>query len=101
MAAATDDHQVEVVHAGQIMITSPMNSSGRGNGRPSVLLDMRPLQGPSAFRGVGAYARGLLGGLVAAGFDANLTLLVDDSLDAPDLPEGRYRIARCRRRTHG
>jgi glycosyltransferase involved in cell wall biosynthesis len=66
-----------------------------------VLLDMRPLQGPSAVRGVGAYARGLLKGLVEAGFDSNLTLLTDAALDAPDLPPGSYRLARCRRRSHG
>ncbi|HKC20373.1 MAG TPA: glycosyltransferase family 1 protein [Candidatus Dormibacteraeota bacterium] len=62
---------------------------------------MRPLQGPSAVRGVGAYARGLLHGLVEAGFDSNLTLLTDASLDAPALPPGNYRVARCRRRSHG
>ena len=31
-----------------------------------MLLDMRPLQGPSAVRGVGSYARGLLKGLINA-----------------------------------
>jgi glycosyltransferase involved in cell wall biosynthesis len=83
------------------MITSLMNSPRKGYGRPSVLLDMRPLQGRSAVRGVGAYARGLLGGLIQAGFDANLTLLIDERLDPPDMPAGEYRIARCRRRSHG
>lgn len=62
---------------------------------------MRPLQGPSAVRGVGAYARGLLSGLIRAGFDSNLTLLLDASFDAPALPAGKYRIATCRRRAHG
>jgi glycosyltransferase involved in cell wall biosynthesis len=78
-----------------------MNSSRKGPGRPSVLLDMRPLQGRSAVRGVGAYARGLLGGLIQAGFDANMTLLTDEALDPPDLPAGKYVLARCRRRSHG
>jgi glycosyltransferase involved in cell wall biosynthesis len=78
-----------------------MNSSRKGPGRPSVLLDMRPLQGRSAVRGVGAYARGLLGGLIQAGFDANMTLLTDEALDPPDLPAGKYSLARCRRRSHG
>jgi glycosyltransferase involved in cell wall biosynthesis len=78
-----------------------MNSSRKGPGRPSVLLDMRPLQGRSAARGVGAYARGLLQGLIEAGFDANLTLLIDEGLDPPDLPPGKYLLARCRRRSHG
>jgi glycosyltransferase involved in cell wall biosynthesis len=78
-----------------------MNSPRKGSGRPSVLLDMRPLQGRSAVRGVGAYARGLLNGLIQAGFDMNLTLLIDEALDPPDLPVGNYRLARCRRRSHG
>ncbi len=62
---------------------------------------MRPLQGPSAGRGVGAYARGLLKGLIAAGFDSNLTLLLDAAFDAPALPVGGYKLAGCRRRNHG
>ena len=83
------------------MLPMLMNSSRKGAGRPSVLLDMRPLQGPSAQRGVGAYARGLLRGLVDAGFDDQLTLLLDVAFDAPALPVGRYRLAGCRRRSHG
>ena len=83
------------------MISLLMNQPRKGGGRPSVLLDMRPLQGPSASRGVGAYARGLLKGLVKAGFDTNLTLLLDVAFDAPALPVGRYRLAGCRRRSHG
>lgn len=66
-----------------------------------MLLDMRPLQGPSAGRGVGSYARGLLKGLIAEGFDLHLTLLLDASLDEPALPPGRYRLAGSRRRYHG
>jgi len=62
---------------------------------------MRPLQGASAGRGVGAYARGLLKGLVAAGFDSDLTLLLDVAFDAPPLPVGDYKLAGCRRRSHG
>lgn len=73
----------------------------KGADGPSVLLDMRPLQGPSAGRGVGSYARGLLGGLIETGFDANLTLLLDAAFDEPELPAGRYRLAGCRRRYHG
>jgi glycosyltransferase involved in cell wall biosynthesis len=67
----------------------------------SVLLDMRPLQGPSAGRGVGSYARGLLAGLIAEGFDSKLTLLLDAGLDEPSLPPGRYQLAGSRRRYHG
>jgi glycosyltransferase involved in cell wall biosynthesis len=62
---------------------------------------MRPLQGPSASRGIGAYARGLLGGLVRAGFDSELSLLLDVAFDEPAMPPGRYRLVGCRRRSHG
>ncbi|MFI5283394.1 MAG: glycosyltransferase family 4 protein [Candidatus Dormibacterales bacterium] len=62
---------------------------------------MRPLQGPSAARGVGSYARGLLGGLVEVGFDANLTLLLDVAFEEPELPRGGYRLAGSRRRYRG
>jgi glycosyltransferase involved in cell wall biosynthesis len=75
----------------------------RRGGSPgqSVLLDVRPLQGPSASRGVGSYARGLLKGLIAEGFDSRLTLLLDAGLDEPELPPGAYRLAGSRRRYHG
>src|SRR5260370_19755537 len=62
---------------------------------------MRPLQGPSAGRGVGSYARGLLGGLIAAGLDSILTLLLDAVRDEPTLPPGRSQLAGSRRRYHG
>lgn len=62
---------------------------------------MRPLQGPSADRGVGTYATGLLGGLIAEGFDSRLTLLLDADLPEPALPSGAYRLAGSRRRYHG
>src|SRR5258708_8826903 len=62
---------------------------------------MRPLRGPSAGRGVGSYARGLLGGLIAEGFDSNLTLLLDAVRDEPTLPPGRDQLAGSRRRYHG
>jgi len=68
---------------------------------PSVLLDVRPLQGPSAKRGVGSYATGLLKGLIAEGFDSNLTLLLDARLAEPELPAGRYKLAGSRRRYKG
>ena len=67
----------------------------------SVLLDLRPLQGPSAARGIGTYAAGLLKGLISAGFDSNLTLLLDADLDEPPLPAGGYKLAGSRRRYHG
>lgn len=62
---------------------------------------MRALQGPSAGRGVGSYARGLLHGLIAEGFDSRLTLLLDAGFDEPPLPPGRYQLAGSRRRYHG
>jgi glycosyltransferase involved in cell wall biosynthesis len=62
---------------------------------------MRPLQGPSAGRGVGSYARGLLGGLIAEGLDSRLTLLLDAALDEPSMPPGRYQLAGSQRRYHG
>jgi len=68
---------------------------------PSVLLDMRPLQGPSAKRGVGSYAIGLLTGLVAEGFDPHLTLLLDARLPMPKLPDGKFAVARTVRRYSG
>ncbi|HEY4912790.1 MAG TPA: glycosyltransferase family 1 protein [Candidatus Dormibacteraeota bacterium] len=66
-----------------------------------VLLDVRSLQGPSAGRGIGSYARGLLKGLIAEGFDKRLTLLLDARLDEPELPPGGYRLAGSRRRYRG
>ena len=62
---------------------------------------MRALQGRSAGRGVGSYARGLLNGLIAEGFDKRLTLLLDAAFDEPPLPPGGYRLAGSRRRYHG
>ncbi len=62
---------------------------------------MRPLQGPSAKRGVGSYAIGLITGLVAEGFDPHLTLLLDARQPPPKLPPGRYTIARTVRRYAG
>jgi glycosyltransferase involved in cell wall biosynthesis len=66
-----------------------------------VLVDVRALQGPSARRGIGTYARGLLGGLVAEGFDAHMTLLIDAELPSPDLPAGAFDVQQTRRRGHG
>jgi glycosyltransferase involved in cell wall biosynthesis len=68
---------------------------------PSVLLDVRPLQGPSARRGVGTYAAGLLGGLVAEGFDPHVTLLVDGRHPMPEVPRGAFLFARTVRRYSG
>ena len=62
---------------------------------------MRPLQGPSAKRGVGSYASGILHGLIEEGFDRNLTLLLDSELPVPPLPVGEYRLASSRRRYRG
>jgi glycosyltransferase involved in cell wall biosynthesis len=87
--------------ARKLSFSDLMNSPRKGGGRPSVLLDMRPLQGPSGARGVGAYARGLLSGLIEVGFDRHLTLLLDAAFDTPPLPVGEYRVVGCHRRSHG
>src|SRR6202171_602556 len=94
MPAAADYDHIQSFHGRQIMMARPLTSS-------RVLLDMRPLQGRSAGRGVGSYARGLLGGLIAEGFDSRLTLLLDARFDEPSLPPGRYQLAGSRRRYHG
>src|SRR5919197_6073015 len=78
-----------------------MNSSRKGAGRPSVLLDMRPLQGPSGSGGIGPCARELLGGVPRAASFGRITLLLDVAYDEPRMPRGRYRLAGCRRRSHG
>jgi glycosyltransferase involved in cell wall biosynthesis len=79
----------------------PKRRSGKTTTGPSVLLDLRQLQGPGAKRGVGSYATGLLGGLISAGFDSNLTLLLDAGMAEPSLPAGAYRLAGSRRRYRG
>jgi glycosyltransferase involved in cell wall biosynthesis len=84
------------------MMARPVNSTRIASAdRLHVLLDMRSLQGPSVGRGVGSYARGLLKGLIAEGFDSKLTLLLDAGLDEPALPPGTYKLAGSRRRYHG
>jgi glycosyltransferase involved in cell wall biosynthesis len=65
-----------------------------------VLLDVRPLQGPSATRGLGSYVKGLLGGLLAEGFGDRLELLVDGGRPAPEIANGLPQHA-VRRRWHG
>lgn len=84
-----------------VISTSKRARPNRSSTEQTVLLDMRPLQGPSASRGVGSYAKGLLRGLIAEGFDSRLTLLLDAGLAEPELPPGAYRIAGSRRRYHG
>jgi glycosyltransferase involved in cell wall biosynthesis len=102
VAATSDDDYIKGLHGRQIMMArtgGPIPALIKQ--APSVLLDLRPLQGPSAVRGVGTYAAGLLQGLISAGFDANLTLLLDADLSEPPLPPGAYRLAGSRRRYHG
>ena len=67
--------------------------------RGEVLLDARCLQGPSARRGIGTYARGLMRALSESGFD--YSVLVDEDLELPPLPAAVERIHRVRRRSHG
>ena len=64
-----------------------------------VLIDARCLQGASARRGIGTYARGLLAGFESIGFD--FEVLIDADLPSPELPVPARRIHRIRRRWHG
>ena len=60
---------------------------------------MRCLQGPSAHRGIGTYARGLTRALSDAGFE--YSALVDEELGPVELPPAVTTIHRVRRRSHG
>lgn len=75
--------------------------TGTGLSRGRVLVDARPLQGASSLRGMGSYVRGLLGGLVSAGFDDRLALLLDGGMPLPQLPDGDYVVFTVRRRYRG
>jgi glycosyltransferase involved in cell wall biosynthesis len=55
-----------------------------------LLVDARPLQGPSAARGIGSYVRGLLAGLLEQGFDHHVSLLIDARFPAPSVPQGAF-----------
>ncbi|MDQ6921706.1 MAG: glycosyltransferase family 4 protein [Candidatus Dormibacteraeota bacterium] len=68
---------------------------------PRVLIDARPLQGPSGARGIGSYVRGLLAGLLEQGFDHNVSLLVDGRLPTPSVPEGAFVAHSVRPRYRG
>lgn len=76
--------------------TEPSNESGR------IVVDARPLQGASSRRGIGTYARGLIGGLLRAGWGPRLGLLLDGGRPLPDLPAGTGLVVySVRRRYHG
>jgi glycosyltransferase involved in cell wall biosynthesis len=65
-------------------------------------VDARALQDASSRRGIGTYARGLIGGLLRAGWGPRLGLLLDGSRPLPDLPEGTGLVVySVRRRYHG
>src|ERR1700730_1474962 len=68
---------------------------------PRILIDARPLQGPSGARGIGSYVRGLLAGLLEQRFDHNVSLLVDGRLPAPSVPEGAFVAHAVRPRYRG
>jgi glycosyltransferase involved in cell wall biosynthesis len=72
----------------------------RGEVDGRVLLDVRPLQGPSAGRGIGSYVRGLISGLVENGFADRLAFLAFADRELPALPPGP-RVHAVRRRWHG
>ena len=64
-----------------------------------ILLDLRCLQGPSAKRGIGTYARGLTEALSQVGFE--YSVLLDADLGPVDLPKAVSNVHRVRRRSHG
>ena len=72
--------------------------SAKAEGR--VLLDVRPLQGPSAGRGIGSYVRGLIAGLAEEGFAGRLAFLAFEDRELPSLPSGPP-VQTVRRRWHG
>ena len=78
------------------MPTEPSNPPGR------IVIDGRPLQDASSRRGIGTYARGLIGGLLRAGWGPRLGILLDGGRPLPDLPEGTGLVVySVRRRYHG
>jgi len=83
------------------MSESQQPRGGPGPKAAKVLIDARVLQGPGAGRGEGTYARGLLGGLAAAGFAERAILLLDADLPVPNLPGGAWETASARRRYRG
>lgn len=66
-----------------------------------ILIDARPLQGPSARRGIGSYVRGLLAGLEAENRQLRVALLLDRDLPIPVLPGAPFDAYLVRRRYHG
>lgn len=78
------------------MPVEPSNASDR------VLIDARPLQDGSSRRGIGTYARGLIGALLRAGWGPRLGLLLDSDRPLPDLPADTGAVVYAvRRRYHG
>jgi alpha-1,3-rhamnosyl/mannosyltransferase len=72
---------------------------GGAGHQPEILIDVRCLQGPSARRGIGTYARGLTQALSEAGFE--YSVLVDADLELVSLPDAVRTVHRVRRRSHG
>jgi len=69
--------------------------------RHRILVDARPLQGPSARRGIGRYLVGLLGGLEETRYRGQIGLLIDGGLEPPRLGGGGYVMFSVSRRYHG
>ena len=65
-----------------------------------VLIDLRPLQGRSAARGIGTYVRGLVKGLSELPRGPSFSALIDADLPGPELPAG-WTPAPVRRRYRG
>lgn len=83
------------------MSTSQHAPAGGARYSERVLIDVRVLQGAGAGRGEGRYARGLLGGLLEAGFRERSVLLVDAGLPDPELLDSSWETISVRRRYHG
>ena len=69
--------------------------------RNHLLVDLRPLQGPDAKRGIGTYARGLIDGFAELGVAAEVDLLVERGRPEPSLPARFGGFHNVRRRYHG
>jgi len=76
-------------------------SGVKSNSDQRILIDARPLQGPSARRGIGRYVRGLLEGFFTAGHRGQMGLLIDAAMPVPPVPPGDFVMFAVSRRYRG